>query len=358
MERTKKLLRNLSIFLVLIILTFYIILKDQDITQVLGIFTSTKKQFIVIAILCMFFFIICEAINIRRTLRALGEKTSLLKTIKYAFIGFFFSSITPAASGGQPMQIYHMHKDNISVANATLALLINLSCVQVATISIALVSFFFNFEHLNSALIWLFVIGVGLNLTALFLLIVSICSKRMTKGIINFSIKVLKFFRVKNIEQKRERFERELALYQDSAGYIKNNIKLAVKALLTTYIQYIVYYSISYWVYCSFGLSEYNIIKIITMQSVLYATVSGIPSPGAVGVSEGGFIAIFSKVFPEAIINSAMLLNRGINFYLFVILSAIVSIVNTIREKKVERTEEIVEEINTNNYETKKVEKN
>jgi hypothetical protein len=357
MERTKKLLRNLSLFLVLIILTFYIIFKDQDITQILGIFANAKKEFIVIAILCMFFFITCEAINIRRTLKALGEKTSLLKTIKYAFIGFFFSSITPAASGGQPMQVYHMHKDNISVANATLALLINLSCVQVVTISIALVSFFFNLEHLNSALIWLFVIGVGLNLTALFLLIVSIFSKRMTKWIINFAIKVLKFFRVKNIEQKRERFEKELTKYQGSATYIKSNIKHILKTLLTTYIQYIVYYSISYWVYCSFGLDEYNIVKIITMQSVLYATVSGIPSPGAVGVSEGGFIAIFNKVFPESIINGAMLLNRGINFYLFVILSAIVSIINTIREKKVEENTDILEE-NTNNSEVKKVEKN
>ncbi len=30
--------------------------------------------------------------------------------------------------------------------------------------------------------------------------------------------------------------------------------------------------------------------EIITLQSVLYATVSGIPSPGAIGVSEGGFL--------------------------------------------------------------------
>jgi hypothetical protein len=358
MERTKKILRNLSLFLVLIIITFYIIFKDQDITQILQVFASAKKPFILIAMLCMFFFILCEAINIRRTLKELGEETSLLKTIKYAFIGFFFSSITPAATGGQPMQIYHMHKDNISVANATLALLINLSCVQVATISIALVSFFFNFEHMNSALIWLFIIGVGLNSTALFLLIVSIASKRMTKGIINFAIKVLKFFRVKNIDKKRERFEQELAKYQGSATYIKSNMKHILKTLLTTYIQYIVYYSISYWVYCSLGLNGYNIVQIVTLQSVLYATVSGIPSPGAVGVSEGGFIAIFSKVFPESLINGAMLLNRGINFYLFVLISAIVSIINTIKEKKEEKIEEIIEESNIDNSTIKKVEKN
>ena len=70
-------------------------------------------------------------------------------------------------------------------------------------------------------------------------------------------------------------------------------------------------------------MDKYNIFEIITLQSIIYATVSGIPSPGAVGVSEGGFIAIFKHVFPENMINSAMLLNRGINFYLFVIISLV-----------------------------------
>ena len=67
----------------------------------------------------------------------------------------------------------------------------------------------------------------------------------------------------------------------------------------------------------------YNIFEILTLQAVLYATVSGIPSPGAVGVSEGGFLGIFKNVFPETIISSAMLLTRGANFYLFIIILSI-----------------------------------
>lgn len=340
MDRIKKNLRNLAIFIVLIVITFYIILKDQDISQILTVLINSKKQFIIIAISCMCLFITCEAINIGRTLKALNEKTTFWKNVKYALIGFFFSSITPAASGGQPMQIYYMHKDRISVANSTLALLINLSCVQIVTISFALFSLFFNYQYLNKALRWLFIIGVSLNLTALVLLLVSIFSKRMTNGIINITIKVLKFFRVKNIEDKKVRFEKELTKYQDSSTYIKSNFVLILKTLLTTYVQYILYYSISYWVYCSFGLSEHSIFEIITMQSVLYATVSGIPSPGAVGVSEGGFIGIFSRVYSDTMINGAMLLSRGINFYLFVLISAIIVLINLFKDKK---SDEILE---------------
>ena len=341
MKKTKKMLRNFIIFILLIILTFYIILKEQNISEIFNILINVKKEFILIAILCMCFYMACEAINIGRTLKALNEKSTFLKNLKYALIGFFFSSITPAASGGQPMQIYYMHKDKISVANSTLALLINLSCMQVVTISVALVSLIFNYKYLNNALICFFVIGVSLNLSALILLLISIFSKRMTRGIINITIKIMKFFRIKNIEEKQIKFEKELNKYQGSATYIKNNKLVILKALFTAYIQFLVFYSISYWVYCSFGLSKHNILEILTMQAVLYATVSGIPSPGAVGVTEGGFIAIFKSVFPQNIINSAMLLNRGVNFYLFVIISSIVVIINSIREKKKDEQDDI-----------------
>lgn len=343
MKKTKKMIRNFIIFILLIILTFYIILKDQNISEIFDIVVSVKKEFIVVAILCMCFYITCEAINIGRTLKALNEKSTFLKNVKYALIGFFFSSITPAASGGQPMQIYYMYKDKISVANSTLTLLINLSCMQVVTISIALFSLLFNYKYLNTALIWFFVIGVSLNLTALTLLLISIFSKRMTKGIINITIIIMKFFRIKNIEDKQIKFENELNKYQGSATYIKNNKLLILKTLATTYIQFISYYSISYFVYRSFGLSEHNIFEIITMQSILFATVSGIPSPGAVGVSEGGFLAIFRHVYSENMVNSAMLLSRGINFYLFVVISSVIVMINIMRDKKQEPKIENIE---------------
>lgn len=335
MKKTKKLLRNLIIFIVLIVLTFYIILKDQNTSEILNVLSSVKKEFIIIAIICMCLFMICEAINIGRTLKALNEKSSFLKNLKYTLIGFFFSSITPAASGGQPMQIYYMHKDKISVANSTLALLINLTCVQIVTISVALISLIFNYEYLNGALIGFFILGITLNLSALALLLISIFSKRMTKGIINIVIKILKFFKIKNIEGKQEKLENELTKYQGSATYIKTNKLLILKALITTYIQYMLYYSISYWVYRSFGLTEYNILEILSMQSVVYATVSGIPSPGAVGVSEGAFIEIFKSVYSKTMVNGAMLLSRGVNFYLFVIISSVVVGINAIRDKKI-----------------------
>ena len=336
MKKNGKLIRNFILFLALIVLTFYILLKDESILQILEIIKSVKVEFIAIAIICMALYMVCEAINIGRTLKALNEKSTFLKNLKYALIGFFFSSITPAASGGQPMQVYYMYRDNISVANSTLALLISLSSMQIITIGFALTSLIFNYQYLNKGLVIFFIIGVTLNISALALLIIGIFSKRMSKGLINIALKILKFFKVKNIEQKKEKFENELIKYQYSAKYIKNNKRLIIRTLITTAVQFLLYYSITYWTYRALGFSEHNIFEIVTMQSVLYATVSGIPSPGAVGVSEGAF-----------------LLNRGVNFYLFVIISGIIVIINEIKGKN-KKTEEIIEEETIKNVEEEK----
>lgn len=333
MREKSKLLRNFIFFITLIIVTFYILLKDQSITMIFEILGSIKVQYLCIGIVCMILYLVCEAINMGRTLKALNEKSSFWNNFKYALIGFFFSSITPAASGGQPMQIYYMYKDNISVSNSTLALLINLSSMQIITIAFAFISLLFNYQYLNQVLIICFIIGVTLNLSALLLLLIGIFSKRMSRWLINITIKILKFFKIKNIEEKTEKIEAELIKYQESATYIKNNKGLIVKTICTTAIQFLLFYSISYWTYRALKLDQSSIFEIITMQSVLYATVSGIPSPGAVGVSEGAFTEIFRNIYPEPMMASAVLLNRGINFYLFVIISGVVVIINHIRTK-------------------------
>lgn len=333
-KKIKKTIANLIIFILLIMLTFTLIFKDQDITQVLEIATKVKAQYIVIAIFAMCIYIAAESVNIGRILKELGEKSKFISNIKYTLIGFFFSSITPAASGGQPMEIYYMHKDGVSVANSTLSLLMHLWSFQIVSITMGIISAILHFDVLKSGLIYLFILGIALNSSALALLIIGIFSKKLSTGLINLVVKILRFLKIKNVEQKQEKIEKELASYQESAIYIKKHKMLMLKTVLNTTVQLLFYYSVPYWIYRAFGFNTYNLWQVLTLQAVLYATVSGIPSPGSVGVSEGGFLGIFRNIFPETIISSAMLLSRGVNFYLLIVISSIVVIISTLRNKK------------------------
>lgn len=231
-----------------------------------------------------------------------------------------------------------MSRDGLNVANSTLALLINLTSMQIATISIGLISLIFNYKYMNTALMIFFIIGIALNSSALALLLISICSKKATDAIIRFAVKVMKFFKIKNMDEKQKWMENELAKYQENAVYIKTHKLMILKTIITTYIQFLIYYSVPYWIYRSFGYSSSNIFEVLSMQAVLFATVSGIPSPGAVGVSEGGFLELFKKFYPKNQIASSMLLCRGINFYLFVLISCIIVIFSSLKDKKLHET--------------------
>jgi len=67
--------------------------------------------------------------------------------------------------------------------------------------------------------------------------------------------------------------------------------------------------------------------------------VSIFPLPGAVGANEIGFIAIYSILVGKGIVNSTMLLSRGISFYLFVIVTGLFIVIANNHKKVAKNTE-------------------
>ena len=72
MKKKGKLIRNLIIFILLIVLTFTIIFKDNNFFDIFSIMKSAKLEFILIGIVAMCIYLSLEAINIGRTLTMLG----------------------------------------------------------------------------------------------------------------------------------------------------------------------------------------------------------------------------------------------------------------------------------------------
>ena len=72
------------------------------------------------------------------------------------------------------------------------------------------------------------------------------------------------------------------------------------------------------------------------IQSLLLVSTTSIPLPGTVGISESVFLTLYLNVFGENLLASGMILSRGITFYLFMIISLIVVLVNIVYIKKKE----------------------
>ena len=322
----KKIIINFLIFFLFVYLTISIVFKKNNISEIILNIKQVNIFFIILAIISMFIFVSCEGINIRRVLKTCGCKISLIQSFKYALVGFFFSSITPSASGGDPAQAYFMSKDKLPISHSALALLVELSSFQFVSCAIAIIGFIYNYDILikNIGNIkYLLVLGLTINILILFFLLVMIFSKIFALKLVDILCKILDFFHYKKTTTIKEKLLSSIEEYHQCSLYLKENKVVLLKIVLTTIVQIILYHSIPYFVYLSFGLKEVSFLTFIFMQAVLYISVSSLPFPGAMGITEGGFMILFKMFFPTSILSSAMIISRGISFYLFVIVSAL-----------------------------------
>ena len=88
--------------------------------------------------------------------------------------------------------------------------------MQVITLSFAFISLLFNYQYMNKVLIIFFIVGVCLNASALALLIIGIFSKRMSEGLVRIAIKIMKFFRIKNIDKKKEKIREKDKMFMEN----------------------------------------------------------------------------------------------------------------------------------------------
>ena len=333
----KQLLWNAVVFAVLMLGTFWFVLKDQDMGEIVEIARGVDTRFLLLGVGAMLLYFAMEALNIRSILRGCGEKTNFLRSYKHTLIGFFFAAVTPGASGGQPVEIYYMTKDGISAGHGTLALLVQLCGVQISMMTLGIIGMFFNAHLLSGPLLTLVIIGLLVNGVALLVMLIATFSPKLTRKIVNGVIRFLKKVGFKHIDSKRKEIDKNLDQYAKGSAYVKKHKKEFWLCILRTFIQFSLYFSVPYFIYKAFGLSGYSFFQIFAMESLIFMATSALPIPGAIGASEATFLDLFGPVFGAELLRSATLLNRGVTFYGLVFFSMVVVFINNLFASRKER---------------------
>ena len=331
----KKLIKNSSFFVIMFILTYYFIFRKINRKGLQSALANTNYLFIVIAAIIASGNILFEAVNHYYNLKVLGYKVNVWQAIKYAIVGFFFSAITPAATGGQPLQIYYMHKDNISYTHATIAVLTQTFAYLTSMVVLAIFGYIVNYNYISSLgfIEYFFFIGIIVNLVIVSFTLIAMFNKKLSQKLVDFIYKILHKFNIEKAKTFKEKLEKQLVEYHDSAKFLLNNKKVLIRTLGATLCQLITYHSVAFFVYVALGMHHLNYIRITSLQSALYLSVSILPLPGTVGVNETGFSLLYNPIIPKNIVDSAMLLTRGTSFYLYVIITGIILLIIGLRKK-------------------------
>ena len=314
------------LFVVLVMVVFYFIFKDNNYKEVQHMFLTADRRYIILAIICMSCFSICEALILKTGLGALGDKITFKNAYKYAISGFFVASITPSATGGDPMQLYMMAKDKIKVTHGAIALLVKLLAYEIVIITLALVGFITHHKLFFTSLgnfKYLAFVGIFLNIFVGTLYCLIVFCKPVVLFLVKLVSKLLKKLHIKKSDKITDSLLESVEEYSKASLYLKKNKKVFVKIFLISLTEMVLYYSIPYLVYLALGLRGTSIFTFIFVQSMLFVSVSSLPFPGAVGVSEAVFMKIYRTIYPEHILGSAMIITRFINFYIFVLYAGI-----------------------------------
>lgn len=330
MKKYKKAIFNGAFLILLLSATLYFLLKDQEIPVILQSIKKAKSSYLITGLGLVFIFVCSESVIIRYLMKQLKTKVPLLRCIKYSFIGFFFSCVTPSATGGQPMQVYYMRRDGLSVSVSTLVLLIITVGYKSVLVVLSGLMFIFKKDFILSHLgnvIYILIYGIVVNVAFIIFLLVVIFKESLAKGMIYYIVCFLSFIRiVKHREETEEKLIRMMEPYHDGAAYIRKHLPVLWNVFLISVVQRVSLFLVTYCVYRSFGLHGISAFEIVTLQTIIALAVDMLPLPGGIGASETSFMVMFKSIFGSTLLLPGMLLSRGISYYALMLISGVITV--------------------------------
>lgn len=330
MKSRKKIIFNGVFLAVVFALTIYGVFHGEDLSSMMDAIHRADKRWLIPGIALVAFFIWGESIVIWYMMRSSGIQLKKRTCFLFSSVGFFFSCITPSASGGQPMQIYYMKKEKISIPVSTVILMIVTITYKLVLVVIGIGIAIFGRGFLHKYLegiLPVFYLGLALNIFCVTFMTILVFHPLLAKAIMVKGMKLLeRLHLVKKKDGRLKKLEDSMDTYRNTAAYLKNNPFVIVKVIGITFIQRMALFAVTWFVYQAFGLHSTGFWEILFLQAVISVSVDMLPLPGGMGISETLFLNIFSPVFGGLLL-PGMVLSRGLGYYGELLISAAFTVV-------------------------------
>lgn len=326
------------IFLIVLFgITAFVVIQSNDMASVLTYIGTMQPGWLVLCILLALLFVALEGFMIWYLLQSLGVKAGILRAVRWSYIGFFFSGITPSSTGGQPAQLFYMKRGGVKISEATPVLMAVALLYKFVLVVIGICIVLFWREGLTyyfGSYLWLYYLGLSLNVILvtllLFVMLSPIVAEKATIGIEQF---LMRLRILKPSEDRRERLLKAVGEYRDVVGYFKENKKRILIVTGITLLQRFCLFILTWFVYLGLGQHGANPATIITLQAAIYVAVDMLPLPGSVGITELMYANVFSGIFAGGLLTASMCISRGISFYLVLFFSLGVLVYSQFRDK-------------------------
>lgn len=331
----KKRVLQIGFFFLVMGLTFYTLFYGQDLWQIQRAVLQMSPVCLILAAGLALFFVSAEGTMIWYLLRSMEGKSGLMRCIAYSFIGFFYSGITPSATGGQPVQLYYMKKDGNRVSDSTVVLMTVALIYKFVLVGMGIGLLLFWYGQLKAELkgyFLLYLIGLSLNILVVVLILSIMLVPHIIKKAAAFFVRLgVRMKVMKPSIARQEKLEGFVENYQRAVQYLFLHKKKIFIVIGITFLQRVSLFVLTYMVYLGLGIHGTGGYKVILLQACIYIAVDMLPLPGSQGITELMYKTVFLQVFSSLYLIPSMLISRGLNFYFLLIVSFFVVIWNQLK---------------------------
>ncbi len=326
----KKILYNGAFLLLCIGVSAYFVLSGQDASAVLAYIMDSSQLYWLLGFVLVIAFILCESIIIFYLLRVFGETPRFSHCCLYSFVGFFFSLVTPTASGGQPMQLVFMKRDGLSLTRCIVTLLLITITYKLVLILVGIAVLVFRpttiIALIDPVMGWIY-LGMVLNVLCVGGMLALVLIPSTTASVAFGCLRIArKFAGEERTERWKERLTDALKNYRAASVLIKTHGLVALNVMLITLVQRFLLFAVTFVVLLSFSIDSLSLLETVLLQGSISLSADMLPVPGGLGISEHLYGIIFQPACEERTAPT-LVISRGLSFYAQLLVSALLSAV-------------------------------
>lgn len=310
--------------------------------------TFSWKYFLalVAAVIC---FIVFESLKYSYLLKISIGKWRLKNSVKTMFLGKYYDGITPLGTGGQPFQIYYLHKRNVPAGVATAVPLVK---YIVSTFAFGIIcavflglapGYFKNNTTVSNALSISFIViawvSLFFNLLIPTIMVLLSTFPKVGKKIIVWIVKALhKMHIVKHKYPVMKKYVYEVTEYRNALKLLIKKWYMLIPLILISILETLLYLSLPFFAVIAISGAAPTaelLIQIWCLTAMSFYAASLVPTPGNSGALETASTLIFATVAVEGIssvIGWVVFTWRFANFYLYIAVGVCMSVFSMIRD--------------------------
>lgn len=332
-----------------------IVMVNGDEAKSLGeILKAGSWQFALISLAVLLVIMLADCLKYEIVLLTTTEKRNLSTAVKVAFLGKFYDNVTPFAAGGQPMQIYYLHKKGVSGGASSAVVLIKYMVQMCVWCFVSLIFMAAGTGVLSSiagtqrTVITVFGwVGLAVNMILPLSVILFAALPGFARGAVGLLVRAgHKIKIVKDKDKTMQKAEAVLNDYRSGFVIMAHRPLQFILLIVVCLVDVVLTFAFPYFAMKTLsGLTGEDgfgvLLQVMVMNIYVIQAVAIIPTPGNTGAMEGVGALAFSAFVTGSVQFWSMFLWRFGVYYVYLIIGLVITVADFIRRLVKGRKEKV-----------------